>query len=82
MTLTTRDSSGAATTEFIDPTLELNLGLWFLFAGATALLATRVWVKLTRAYLWYDDYILIASWVSLPMAGQFCTRTRHKQSND
>jgi hypothetical protein len=50
---------------YIDPSVELNLGLWMLFAGATVLLFTRVWIKVTRRHgLWYDDYILIASWVS------------------
>ncbi|KAM0812420.1 hypothetical protein AB5N19_12410 [Seiridium cardinale] len=56
----TRD--GNTVSEFVDPTLQLNLGLWFLFVGATLLLTTRVWIKITRAGLWYDDYILIASW--------------------
>jgi len=52
-------------TSYVDPSLQLNLGLWFLFAGATVLLFLRVWVKVTRRHgLWYDDYILITSWVS------------------
>jgi len=55
-------------TNYVDPTTQLNLGLWFLFAGATALLALRIWMKMTRRHgLWYDDYILITSWVGAKM---------------
>ena len=51
---------------FVDPSLEMNLGLWFLFAGATIFLALRLYCKaIRRNPLWYDDYILLASWVSL-----------------
>lgn len=50
---------------YVDPAKELNAGLWTLFAGASAFLALRVWIKITRRHgLWYDDYILILSWVS------------------
>jgi hypothetical protein len=50
--------------EYVDPSVELNLGLWGLFAGASAFLALRIWIKITRRHgLWYDDYILLASWV-------------------
>jgi hypothetical protein len=49
---------------YVNPFAELNVGLWSLFAGATAFLAARVWVKLSWGHrLWYDDYILIVSWV-------------------
>ncbi|KAF2656270.1 hypothetical protein K491DRAFT_597197 [Lophiostoma macrostomum CBS 122681] len=51
---------------YISPEKELNVGLWFLFGGATLLLALRVWVKVTRRHgLWWDDAILIASWFVL-----------------
>jgi len=50
---------------YVDPSLELNLGLWILFAGATAFLALRIWIKITRRHgLWWDDHILLVSWVS------------------
>ncbi|KAH6999262.1 hypothetical protein BKA56DRAFT_469408 [Ilyonectria sp. MPI-CAGE-AT-0026] len=40
--------------------------LWTLFAGATVFLALRLWVKVTRRHgQWYDDYILIVSWIVL-----------------
>jgi hypothetical protein len=60
---------------FVNPWVELNAGLWSLFAGATIFLALRIWCKLTRRHgLWYDDYILLVTWVctdlltiSLPM---------------
>jgi hypothetical protein len=61
-----KENDGAEdVTNYVDPSLELNLGLWMLFAGATLLLLLRVWVKITRRHgLWWDDYILITSWVS------------------
>lgn len=51
---------------YYDPARELYAGLWCLFAGASAFLALRVWVKVnrTRHGLWYDDYLLIVCWVS------------------
>ena len=51
--------------KFINPYTELNIGLWSLFAGASIFLWARLWVKITRRHgMWYDDYILIVSWVS------------------
>lgn len=51
---------------YVNPEKELNAGLWTLFAGATVFLGLRIWIKLTRRHgLWYDDYILIISWVSV-----------------
>lgn len=51
---------------FLDPWLELNLGLWFLFAGATLFLVLRIYFKITRRHrLWWDDYILLVCWVIL-----------------
>jgi hypothetical protein len=50
---------------FVNPYTELNIGLWLLFFGATVFLVARLWVKVTRRHgMWYDDYILIVSWVS------------------
>ncbi|KAH7127219.1 hypothetical protein B0J11DRAFT_527509 [Dendryphion nanum] len=51
---------------YVDPSKELNTGLWTLFAAASFFLGLRVWVKFTRRHgLWYDDYILLVSWVIL-----------------
>ncbi|KAI0574246.1 hypothetical protein TUN199_04974 [Pyrenophora tritici-repentis] len=51
---------------YVDPSLELNLGLWSLFAGASVFLALRTWIKVTRRHgLWWDDYILLVAWVIL-----------------
>lgn len=51
---------------YISPQKEVNLGLWTLFAGAAVFLSLRLWCKWTRRTgLWYDDYILIISWVSV-----------------
>jgi len=61
----TRSHIDDAAHGYVDPAKELNAGLWTLFAGASAFLALRVWIKVTRRHgLWYDDYILIISWVS------------------
>ncbi|KAF2126769.1 hypothetical protein P153DRAFT_388091 [Dothidotthia symphoricarpi CBS 119687] len=51
---------------YVDPSIPLNVGLWTLYAGATAFLGLRVWIKITRRHgLWYDDWILIVSWIIL-----------------
>ncbi|KZL83978.1 hypothetical protein CI238_06931, partial [Colletotrichum incanum] len=48
---------------FVNPFVQLNVGLWCLFTGATVFLALRLWCKITRRHgLWYDDYILVVSW--------------------
>ncbi|KAH9866025.1 hypothetical protein J1614_008589 [Plenodomus biglobosus] len=52
--------------DYVDPTVRLNIGLWTLFAGATLFLALRIWIKITRRHgLWWDDRILLISWVIL-----------------
>lgn len=49
---------------YVNPEVPLNLGLWFLYAGATGFLALRVWIKITRRHgLWWDDWILLVTWV-------------------
>ncbi|TQN64149.1 hypothetical protein CSHISOI_11274 [Colletotrichum shisoi] len=51
---------------FVNPFLQLNVGLWSLFTGATVFLALRLWCKITRRHgLWYDDYILTVTWIIL-----------------
>lgn len=50
--------------DYVDPSVQLNVGLWTLFAGASLFLALRVWIKITRRHgLWHDDYILLITWV-------------------
>lgn len=49
---------------YVDPSLELNVGLWTMFAGASLFLALRIWIKITRRHgLWWDDHILLIAWV-------------------
>ncbi|KAH8897748.1 hypothetical protein GQ53DRAFT_712195 [Thozetella sp. PMI_491] len=49
--------------QYVNPYIELNVGLWMLFAGATGFLALRIWCKISRGYgLWWDDWILVVSW--------------------
>ncbi|PVH76495.1 hypothetical protein DL98DRAFT_574387 [Cadophora sp. DSE1049] len=51
---------------YISPVKEVNAGLWTLFAGATVFLGLRLYCKLSRRTgLWYDDYVLILSWLVL-----------------
>ncbi|KAK7746331.1 hypothetical protein SLS53_002290 [Cytospora paraplurivora] len=52
--------------QFVNPYTEVNTGIWLLFVGATAFLGLRLWCKLDRRTgLWWDDRILIVSWVVL-----------------
>jgi len=61
------DKSGGH--DYVDPSVELNIGLWSLFAGATIFLALRTWIKVTRRHgLWWDDYILLTAWVSTALS--------------
>jgi hypothetical protein len=66
---------------FVNPYRELNLGLWLLFSSASIFLFLRVWVKINyRHGLWYDDWILIISWVSTCLHGG--TMSIGKRTND
>ncbi|TGO60764.1 hypothetical protein BOTNAR_0140g00060 [Botryotinia narcissicola] len=58
-------SSSRAVHHFVSPEREVNAGIWSLFSGATVCLVLRLWCKLRRQGLWWDDYILILSWVVL-----------------
>ncbi|KAF7856194.1 uncharacterized protein EAF02_011453 [Botrytis sinoallii] len=58
-------SSSRAVHHFVSPEREVNAGIWSLFGGATVCLVLRLWCKLRRQGLWWDDYILILSWVVL-----------------
>lgn len=62
---TTSSTVARAYIDFVNPSSQVNGGIWSLFVGTTAFLALRIWCKITRRHgLWWDDYILIASWVS------------------
>lgn len=51
--------------DFTDPTAKVNGGIWALCLAASVFLGLRLWCKIDRKHgLWWDDYILIASWVS------------------
>ncbi|KAM3076812.1 hypothetical protein ACMFMG_003720 [Clarireedia jacksonii] len=58
-------SSTRAVHHFVSPQKEVNAGLWSLFAGTTVFLGLRIYCKLRRGGLWWDDYILFASWAVL-----------------
>lgn len=51
---------------YTDPSRMLNAGIWSLFMGASVFLGLRLYTKFSRhTGLWYDDYILISSWLVL-----------------
>lgn len=55
--------------DYYNPAAQIYAGLWTLIAGATVFLGLRLWCKLTRRHgLWYDDYVLICSYVSFHFA--------------
>ncbi|KAI0127545.1 hypothetical protein BJ170DRAFT_376870 [Xylariales sp. AK1849] len=59
-------SKTRAVHHFVSPVVAVNVGLWMLFAGASAFLGFRLWLKMTRRHgLWWDDYILIVCWLNL-----------------
>lgn len=65
MSLLSRDDVDEVHT-FVSPYAELNAGLWSLYTGATIFFVLRLWVKVTKRHgLWYDDYILLVSWIIL-----------------
>lgn len=50
--------------DYVRPDTQVYIGLWCLQVGATAFLAARLWTKLTRRHgVWWDDYILMTTWV-------------------
>lgn len=52
--------------DYVNPEKEVYVGLWCLQAGATAFLAARLWMKHMRRHgIWWDDYILVISWVRI-----------------
>ncbi|KAF1359681.1 hypothetical protein EJ07DRAFT_118704 [Lizonia empirigonia] len=63
--LSPRNHNGT-THDFVNPEVPLNIGLWTLYAGATVFLALRVRIKITRRHgLWWDDWILLVTWIVL-----------------
>lgn len=68
---------------FIDPTIRVNAGIWTLCLTATTFLALRLWCKIDRKHgLWWDDYILIASWVSDKPLPTQCATPNQSQSGE
>lgn len=50
--------------DYVNPAKEVNAGIWSLFAGATVFLFLRIYCKISRRTgLWYDDHMLLLSWV-------------------
>jgi hypothetical protein len=64
MALLRRDDAVTRFDNMVNPEVEVNAGLWTLFAATTVLLGMRLWSKIARRSMWWDDYILIVCWVS------------------
>lgn len=65
-------NNNATTTPRLPPSTDfgpqINLVIWLLTALSSAFLAMRVYCKFLRHRgLWWDDYLLIGSWVSAPV---------------
>lgn len=61
-----------STIAFVNPQTQVNWGIWSLFVGATAFLALRLGCKIhRRTGLWWDDHILVASWLVLLLTNIF-----------
>ena len=61
----TLSMEGAPVMDHDDAGPRVLISIWLLTGMATVFLAVRIWCKfLTRRLLWWDDYILILSWVS------------------
>ncbi|CAK7216099.1 hypothetical protein SBRCBS47491_002717 [Sporothrix bragantina] len=53
---------------------QLNFTIWLLTGLSLGFLSLRVYCKFLRGRgLWWDDYVLITSWVSLALASGFTT---------
>ncbi|KAF3761972.1 hypothetical protein M406DRAFT_16335, partial [Cryphonectria parasitica EP155] len=51
---------------FVNPSVEVNGGIWSLCLTASAFLGLRIWYKVTHKHgMWWDDYVLVASWLVL-----------------
>ena len=67
---------------YVNPEVPLNLGIWFLYAGATFFLALRVWIKLTRRHgMWWDDWILVVTWVGTIPSSSFTAVANGQQGH-
>jgi hypothetical protein len=70
----TTSFSGRISTENYGP--QINFTIWLLTALSATFLALRVYCKFLRHRgLWWDDYLLIASWVSLSTGCGFVSYT-------
>jgi len=57
--------------QYVNPVKEVNAGLWTLLVSASVFLSLRLWCKYAkRNGLWYDDYVLVISWVSNSAGGK------------
>ncbi|KAI0480240.1 hypothetical protein GGR56DRAFT_261213 [Xylariaceae sp. FL0804] len=55
-----------------NPGLLINASIWPVAGLATVFLAGRLWCRKSRALgYWYDDYLLIASWLTIILACAF-----------
>ncbi|KAK0647991.1 hypothetical protein B0T16DRAFT_455501 [Cercophora newfieldiana] len=71
-------ATGSSATDLEDYSLPLNVTIWFLSGIATLFLTLRLYAKIWRKRpLWWDDYVLIAGWLSLILSCAFLTVCTH-----
>ena len=46
-----------------DPAPVVTPAIWVMIALATVFLALRLYCRIAKSHLWWDDYILIVGWV-------------------
>ncbi|KAK4203218.1 hypothetical protein QBC40DRAFT_29529 [Triangularia verruculosa] len=65
-------SSGPKTKQTVDYGQQINFTIWLLTSLSAAFLALRVYSKFLRHRgLWWDDHVLIASWIALVLSCAF-----------
>jgi hypothetical protein len=47
-----------------NPAPEVIVPLWMMLSFATLLLGTRIYFRVTRSSVWWDDLLLVGGWVS------------------
>ncbi|KAK4641831.1 hypothetical protein QC761_504290 [Podospora bellae-mahoneyi] len=66
------ETPGFKVKQTVDYGHQINFTIWFLTALSAAFLALRVYSKsLRHRGLWWDDHVLIASWIALALSCAF-----------
>ena len=66
--MSTTDPVATAELTAVNSGPQLNATVWILTSISTVFMALRLYAKIwRRRRLWWDDYILAAGWVSVPI---------------